>query len=523
MVLCIKEPFPPRGHVLLFKSGIALNSAVLAAAMASSNVTDSNPAHTSAIQAAPTNSHDASNGNESSLNGNMNNTAGLHLHDMERWQQVPASGQVLLSSGQTCVGATHWSAILDDPLQFGLVECRNASRKRAAVDRLVSRYFNSTSPALFIIHRPTFNKQCRHFWLDPEGAPLIFIGLLYAFTTMATLSIIASGEAHPDTRGAPDEMLRAYKENCLSTQWCRCRTGTSHRKIRVRLRQTSLHSKKSHDDASGIISNGWISCPIFTLAFGMVQAIESDTLTPRHSLDDDFDEGCTELPPSRSESEITPMSYALWKSRVSDEAGKIIVVANTLQLPPFSEILRLDLSLREAYEKVPLQLRLDKTEITVTDLSSTILKRFSMSVLFEKSQRMLHRKILMKTKEHPEYRESKEAGLDASMTLLSFQGLIHQAASSGGPFALDRWLLSSLSIYSFLLAAMIIYMNAMNDIEDPHGTDHAEIQAGVAALDISRKNWVTALGLTPEARKDSLGLTSIVNKIHKALEGRLVP
>jgi hypothetical protein len=30
--------------------------------------------------------------------------------------------------------------------------------------------------------------------------------------TLATLSGLASGELHPDTRGAPNEMLRAYKE-----------------------------------------------------------------------------------------------------------------------------------------------------------------------------------------------------------------------------------------------------------------------------------------------------------------------
>jgi len=69
---------------------------------------------------------------------------------------------------------------------------------------------------LVIIHRPTSNKLYRQFWLDSEGGPLIFIGLLYAFVTIATLSIIASGEAHPDISGTPDEILRDDKENCVS-------------------------------------------------------------------------------------------------------------------------------------------------------------------------------------------------------------------------------------------------------------------------------------------------------------------
>ncbi|MAD87295.1 MAG: hypothetical protein CL912_30410 [Deltaproteobacteria bacterium] len=49
---------------------------------------------------------------------------------------------------------------------------------------------------------------------------------------------------------------------------------------------------------------------------------------------------------------------------MSDEVGKIMVVVNKLQLLPISEILRLDLSQRQAYKK---GLRLDKAELTVTN------------------------------------------------------------------------------------------------------------------------------------------------------------
>lgn len=34
--------------------------------------------------------------------------------DQANGQQTPVSGQVLLSKGQTYVGATHWAAILED-------------------------------------------------------------------------------------------------------------------------------------------------------------------------------------------------------------------------------------------------------------------------------------------------------------------------------------------------------------------------------------------------------------------------
>lgn len=381
--------------------------------------------------------------------------------------------------------------------------------------------------------------------------------------TLATLSSLASGDVHPDTRGAPYEMLRAYNENCVQclvlsdytkptrytletmmiygeAEFLMSRDDQVHSyllvgvAVRLALRM-GLHRDSSkigthftpfeaesrrriwyHINQLDLLASFHIGLP------GMIQTIESDTLPPRNLLDEDFDEDCTELPPSRPESEMTPMSYALCKGRLSDEAGKIMVIANKLQLPPFDEVLNLDLSLREAYDKVPPQLRIDESDITVTDSPSTILKRFSVSVLFEKSRCMLHRKFLMKVGEHPEYQYSKQAGLDASMKLLHRQGLIHQAASPGGPLALDRWFLSSLSTHSFLLAAMIIYLNVMNGIKDSRSTNPTEIQAGVDALEMSRNNWEAALSLSPEAKRASLVLTGMVDKVYLAL-GRQPP
>jgi len=135
---------------------------------------------------------------------------------------------------------------------------------------------------------------------------------------------------------------------------------------------------------------------------------------------------------------------------------------------------------------------------------------------------MLHRKFLMKAWEHPEYQYSKDAALDASMKLLHRQSLIHQAASPGGPLALDRWFLSSLSTHNFLLAAMIVYLNVMNGVKDPHSSNSTEIQEGVDALEMSRKNWEVALSFSPEATRASMVIIGMVEKVYRAL-GRQLP
>jgi hypothetical protein len=60
-------------------------------------------------------SPDIANGNGFSSSGDPKRSLNIN-HDGEQTndQRTPTSGQVLLSNGQTYVGATHWAAILED-------------------------------------------------------------------------------------------------------------------------------------------------------------------------------------------------------------------------------------------------------------------------------------------------------------------------------------------------------------------------------------------------------------------------
>jgi len=50
----------------------------------------------------------------SASNGSINRPLNLNSHDQANAQLTTVSGQVLVSKGQTYVGATHWAAILED-------------------------------------------------------------------------------------------------------------------------------------------------------------------------------------------------------------------------------------------------------------------------------------------------------------------------------------------------------------------------------------------------------------------------
>jgi hypothetical protein len=77
-------------------------------------VKDAMTAQNPAPAEASSNSPDTANGKGNIVNRALKDSLNIHDKDQTHNQQAPASGQVLLSSGQTYVGPTHWAAILED-------------------------------------------------------------------------------------------------------------------------------------------------------------------------------------------------------------------------------------------------------------------------------------------------------------------------------------------------------------------------------------------------------------------------
>jgi len=77
-------------------------------------VKDAMTAQNPIAQGALSNSLDTLNGSGTASIGSLHSPSNLHGQDQTNRRQTPTSGQVLLSKGQTYVGATHWAAILED-------------------------------------------------------------------------------------------------------------------------------------------------------------------------------------------------------------------------------------------------------------------------------------------------------------------------------------------------------------------------------------------------------------------------
>ncbi len=256
---------------------------------------------------------------------------------------------------------------------------------------------------------------------------------------------------------------------------------------------------------------------------GMVPAIDSDTLLPRNLQDEDFDEDSAILPQSRPESDLTPMSYSICKSRLCHVAGRIVTLANRPSLPEYEEVLKLDRDLLVAYQKVPLAFLLDPTGLSITESPATTIKRFSLAILFQKSRCMLHRKHLMRADQDPEFAFSKRVSLEAALELLHCQTMVHEAALPGGQLSRDRWFLSSLSMHDFLLAAMIVYLSLSHKPETvPSPTKQfQERQEKIESLEKSRKFWTQKWTVSAESKKAAIVLSIMLRKVYSKVEARL--
>jgi hypothetical protein len=246
---------------------------------------------------------------------------------------------------------------------------------------------------------------------------------------------------------------------------------------------------------------------------GMAASIDSDTLLPRNLRDEDFSEDSLELPPSRPESDITPLTYTICKSRMCRVIGQIGILAHRLTPPSYTEMLKWDALLKEAYDQVPNFYRLDDVDSLVTYTPGRICIIFALGIFFQKSRCLMHRGFLLNNN-HTEYTASKEIALQAAKELLRYQAMTHEVAFPGGPLAKDPWFFSSLSMHDFLLAAMIIFLHLMAKLRENDGNT-SEIME-MKLLEKSQSIWKETVGMPSEAKRASIIIGNMLKQVYKA-------
>lgn len=449
-------------------------------------------------------------------------------------------------------------------------EIMSSFPSKYTTDMLIARYFNCYDPATHFLHGPTFQAQYNKHWEDPSQTCIVWIGMLFAMMRLAMLSYYREGDEPPEFRGKSLDMAGTFR-NLVAM----CLTLADYTKpypYLIECLAFHLHGdfcQTKEADVSVWVLNGVIvrlamrmgyhrdskAFPnitpfqgemrrrvwsfvrqadlLFSCQVGlpsMIRMADSDTELPRNLYDDDFDENCKELPPSRPPNEPTPLSYLITKSRLANVLGQAIEQTSSLQNTPYDKVIEMDSELRRARDMIPDHLLVRPFEESSLDPLGLIMSRFSVMSVYHRAQCLLHRKYILRARENPRFIHSRRTCIDSALELLRYQSMLHVETRPTGRLRSRQNRVTTLSSSDFLQAATIICLDLYHGYNLPSasrassdtyawGRDRREEM--MAAVQRSKEIWDELRDETMDAWKASGVLGVMLNGLQQRqnLEG----
>lgn len=434
--------------------------------------------------------------------------------------------------------------------------------KRTITDRLVARYFNSYDPFVHILHPPSWRQQYERHWEDPEKTSPAWLGQMFAIFCLAMHSYHRMDDEPPEFHGKTLAMAANYRRLCgqclllgdftkpmshmietlvlhLHCEYARTRDAEIGvwvlvgMIVRLAMRMGYHRDPKYYPSITPfqgeVRRRVWTfvrqSDLLFSFQIGlpsMIRLGDCDTELPRNLYDDEFDENTKVLPPSRPNTEPTPVSYMRAKASMSFAFGKVVERLHLVISPSYDEIMAMDQDLLNARAELPPHLRMKSLEDSIMDPGALVMQRFNLSILYNKGQCVLHRKFLAKGRENNRYAHSRRTCVDSAMDLLSHQATLHYESQPGHRLHGMKVFISSITAADFLLAAMIVSLDLYYgaDVEGA-GQSSADLYTWglerrgdmIRALEISREVWLETKEQSMEAFKASEILMVMLNKL----------
>ncbi|KAF4338369.1 hypothetical protein FBEOM_7722 [Fusarium beomiforme] len=387
--------------------------------------------------------------------------------------------------------------LLYEPVQTTKADLLASIPARPVVDRMVARYFNAQGVVPSILHSGHFLREYEKFWQDPSAMSYLWIGLLFSVMCTATLHQQSIEDAaDPETT----ERVHVFREQTLHSlilgQYTRggeyvletminyliCESFMSQEAeiglwlvqgIIVQLALSQGYHRDPHNFSSISPFAGEMRRRVWSVIVQMDLRLSSqmalpcvlksqqyDTCEPRNLLDTDFDDNTTELPPSRPETEVTPVLYSLAKGRIDKMMGLVNDVVNDTHEHPYTEIMELDRKLQEAEASLPPIFRWQPLSQSFMVAPQIVMHRVLLQLAIQRLTVWLHRKYLAPPYTQPRYQYSRTTCVQAAIKILEFQQIVMEETQGDGLLYPARWarwmLLSSRPRAVFLLGVSIL-------------------------------------------------------------------
>ncbi|KAK7215815.1 hypothetical protein V2G26_003818 [Clonostachys chloroleuca] len=442
------------------------------------------------------------------------------------------------------IDRNHWLSILED-----IKEVREHFLSAIG-------FFRSISPLAFLLEE-SFTlqsfKEYEAFWDAPEKAPPLWTGLLFALLGFATClkNIAKAGdidESIPSTRLMQQRLIQCLilgkyaTANSFALEAFLIHLQTSfitsdHAPVNlwfemgtvIRLAfRMGYHRDPEH--LAGISAfdgemrrRVWLNIfqiealMSFQLGFpSMIPSEFCDSKVPRNLDYPDLRMDMKELPPSRSFSEHTPVLYTVVKAPVMNMFKKIAAHTQALTVPSYESTLALDAEFNRVYASMPDTFQRRDVNRSFMDSSALILQRCTIEILYLKGLVILHRRYISYDLNSPKYAPSRRASVEAALKILARQEDLHNASGPGGRLHDDRWMVLSLPIHDFLLAAMVLCLDLsvrMRSQSPVVAGDQDLTTREHRALQVSQGIWAGNRSASPETHIAALALELMIKKV----------
>ncbi|KAF5530962.1 transcriptional regulatory [Fusarium phyllophilum] len=433
---------------------------------------------------------------------------------------------------------------------------------RQVCDTLVSVFFLSHytmmpyRDTIAILHPTKFQQEYESFWESPSETSPVWIVLLLALLSLSSGVYEISGMARSSQFPIPSSKALSKKtQECLLLSnytaanehaveafllllvgcWLRAKVSDTNLWFLMgRVVQLAI-CKGYHRDSRKVPGSRvspfdgemrrrvWVCLyqldSLMSFQMGLPSMIPSDfcdTELPRNLKQSDFYPGIAELPPPRPLSETTTISYAIVKASVMGMFKK--VVKHTRYVTPLSygETISLDAEVRAAYDKIPDNFKYKPLTSFIVDEVSIIMSRTTIELLYLKSIIVLHRQYLT-DRQDSRFAFSRKASLEAAERLLKRQAEINLLTLPGGLLHDKKWMITSLTLSDFTLAAMVICLDLTvairNSMRTGTNTEGEELRKNLKIIEKAHGIWSSS-SETSEGRIVSHALDSTIRRVN---------
>jgi len=445
--------------------------------------------------------------------------------------------------------------------------------QKPMADKLMHRHFNTDGAHMQILHAPTFRRQYDIHWDHPEHTSIPWLGMCFAMMSLALESYHRAGDEPPEFRGTSRSLAIKYSDysaQCLVTadftqpldfmlealcyyfhaEYARnvdAETGLwmlagiiTRLAMRMGLQRDSAPYASCSPFRGEMRRRVWsyIRTADILLSFqcgfpNMIRSTDTDTNLPSNIHDEEFNDSSATLPPSRSMTDNTPMTFVIAHTRMIYQLGRIQELAMSLSSPSWDATQRLDEELQEIRAQLPSLMRMESAEHSSIDPPLTIMQRLALDLTYQKSRCLLHRKFMALARKDPRYFPSRKACIEACLEMLSHQSTIQAECQPGARLSSLAWsFTTSLTTHDYLLSAMIVcldlYHTAQAESQSQTSGEgyawalqHREVMFN--AISRAVQTWESLKDQSLEAYKASSILKVMLDKLkdHQALRQQL--